>query len=122
MALRITPTLLICVAGAAITGGLLALPPADHPVQAVAPGTVAISNFTFTNAPVAPGAVINVSNADGEPHTVTADGGGAQFDSGVIDAGGAGTFTAPAVPGSYAFICSIHPSMHGVLVVTAPTP
>jgi plastocyanin len=119
MALRITPTLLICVAGAGITGGLLALPPAKHPARAVAPGTVAISNFTFTNGPVAPGAVINVTNADGEPHTVTADD-GAQFDTGVIDAGRSGSFTAPAAPGSYTFICSIHPSMHGVLVVTAP--
>jgi plastocyanin len=46
---------------------------------------------------------------------VTADSGNA-FDS-TQPSGGSSSFTAPTKPGSYPFHCTIHPFMHGTLVV-----
>ena len=76
---------------------------------------VHISGFAYqVAASVSPGATVSVMNMDGEAHTVTADEGA--FD--VQVAGGAtGTFTAPTTPGTYAFHCTYHANMHGVLVV-----
>ena len=126
MALRFTPTLAICVIGAAVTGALLALPPADDdstpaPVATGAPGApapvvIAIADFDF-GAPrtVSAGAVVQVTNADAAAHTVTAEDGA--FDTGSVDGGTAASFTAPGVPGSYEFHCDIHPEMTSSLVV-----
>jgi plastocyanin len=77
--------------------------------------TITIKGFSFT-APdsVSPGATITVDNKDGTAHTVTADAGNA-FDDAASP--GTSTFTAPTKPGSYPFHCSIHPEMHGTLVV-----
>ena len=75
---------------------------------------IMIKDFTFTvPASVSPGATVTVHNMDGLAHTVTADDGG--FDSPAP--AGNSTFTAPTKPGSYPFHCSIHPEMHGTLVV-----
>ena len=41
MALRFTPTVAICAIGAAVAGGLLALPPVDKVAQAPLPAPVA---------------------------------------------------------------------------------
>jgi plastocyanin len=59
-----------------------------------------------------------VVNADQAPHTVTG-GGSSGFDTGTIQGGSSGSFTAPTAPGNYAYICSVHPYMHGTLVVTS---
>ena len=75
---------------------------------------ITIKDFTFTTpASVSPGATVTVHNMDGLAHTVTADGG--DFDSPAP--AGNSTFTAPTKPGSYPFHCTIHPEMHGTLVV-----
>jgi plastocyanin len=76
---------------------------------------VHISGFAYqVAASVSPGATVSVMNMDGEAHTVTADEGA--FD--VVVAGGAtSTFTAPTTPGTYAFHCTYHANMHGVLSV-----
>jgi plastocyanin len=127
MALRITPTLVICAIGAGVTGALLALPPADDdatplpaPVSvaggAPAPVEVRIADFSFGQPrTVAAGAVVQVSNADAEAHTLTAEDG--TFDTGSVDGGTVVSFTAPTVPGTYSFYCDIHPTMTGSLVV-----
>jgi plastocyanin len=75
-----------------------------------------IEKFAYqTPVSVSPGATVTVMNMDGEAHTVTADSGSA-FD--VKAAPGASTtFTAPTKPGTYAFHCKIHSTMHGTLVV-----
>ncbi|MBW5480477.1 cupredoxin domain-containing protein [Streptomyces bambusae] len=80
---------------------------------------IVIDNFTFSPADlkVSPGAKVTVVNQDSAPHTVTATGDKA-FDTGTIAAGATGTFTAPSTPGSYAYLCTIHPSMKGTLTVT----
>ena len=119
MTLRFTPTVAICAIGAVVTAGLLALPPADEdPAPAVAPGTasIAIADFSFGQPRTVPGgSVVQVSNADAEAHTLTAEDG--TFDTGSVDGGTAVSFTAPTAPGTYAFYCDIHPSMTGSLVV-----
>jgi plastocyanin len=75
-----------------------------------------ISKFAYqTPASVSPGATVTVMNMDGEAHTLTADSGSA-FDT-KIDPGKSATFTAPMKPGTYAFHCTYHGNMHGMLVV-----
>jgi plastocyanin len=85
-------------------------PTASTPAPAA---TAEISDFAFATSPVAPGAVVTVTNRDGAGHTFTAD----QFDTGTIDGGSSASFTAPVAPGSYSIVCLIHPSMTGTLVV-----
>ena len=80
-----------------------------------AAATITIKSFSFTTPDsVSPGATIKVDNEDGTEHTVTSDTGNA-FDDAASP--GTSTFTAPTKPGSYPFHCTIHPSMHGTLVV-----
>lgn len=83
-----------------------------------AAATLTIQNFAFHPATlkVAPGAVVTVTNADSTAHTVTATG-SKTFDTGTIAPGKTATFTAPKAPGSYPYICTIHPFMKGTLTV-----
>ncbi len=94
-----------------------AAPTSSSPV----PGAVrlVIENFTFNPADlqVRPGAKVTVINRDSTSHTVTATGDKA-FDTGTIRGGATATFTAPSTPGSYAYLCTIHPNMKGTLTVT----
>lgn len=78
-----------------------------------------IKNFQYSGKlTVKAGEKVSVVNDDSTPHTVTATG-GKLFDSGSIDGGGTGSFTAPSKPGKYPFGCTFHPNMSGMLVVTA---
>lgn len=65
---------------------------------------------------IAAGQTVTWTNHGLTPHTVTAAGG--QFDSGRIDAGGSFSVSF-ATPGTFAYACTIHPSMHGKIVVLA---
>lgn len=77
---------------------------------------IMIKDFDYqVPASVSPGAEVGVMNMDSVNHTVTADEGGA-FDV-QTPAGKTVTFTAPSTPGTYAFHCTYHSNMHGVLVV-----
>ncbi|MFB7171918.1 cupredoxin domain-containing protein [Streptomyces sp. NPDC056254] len=80
---------------------------------------IVIENFTFSPADfqVRPGDKITVVNRDSASHTLTATGDKA-FDTGTIGAGATATFTAPSTPGSYSYLCTIHPNMKGTLTVT----
>jgi len=62
------------------------------------------------------GATVTWSNADDFAHTVTATGAG-PLDSGEIGADGTYRATFDA-PGSYEYLCTIHPSMRGVVQVS----
>ncbi len=78
--------------------------------------TIQIEGFAFSALdPVAPGTEITVANLDGAQHTLTADDG--SFNTGGLDGGATIAITAPDAPGTYAFVCNIHPSMTGSLTV-----
>lgn len=87
------------------------------PAQAQAEAMLNIQGFSFRPArlEVDPGQAVRVTNLDSAPHSATGDG----FDSGVLDNGASATFAAPTTPGEYPFVCKIHPSMRGTLVVRA---
>ena len=123
---KVTPTLVVCVVGAAVTGALLGLPAArsqdsakmptsaSGSVSASAP-SVQIAGFRFDASRAAAGATVSVVNADAVPHTLSA--GNGAFGTGVLDAGATGSFLAPATAGTYEIVCEIHPTMTGFLVV-----
>ena len=83
---------------------------------------ITIKNFAYVppTLTVSAGTTVRVTNADSAPHTVTVAGGaspGASFDTGHIEPGKTAIFTAPTAPGSYAYDCTIHPFMHGTIIV-----
>ena len=93
-----------------------AKPPASSAPAPAASATITISNFTFTGpTPVSPGATVAVTNSDSVEHTVTSDGPN-QFDV-QAPSGQTVMFKAPTTPGTYPFHCTIHPDMHGSLIV-----
>jgi LPXTG-motif cell wall-anchored protein len=77
---------------------------------------VAIANFAFSPASVTikVGDTITWTNNDAIPHTATASDG--SFDTGTLKKGQSGSHTF-ATAGTFAYICSIHPNMHGTVVV-----
>ena len=78
---------------------------------------VTIKDFKFSPASltVKDSARVAVTNEDSTAHTATADD-GHSFDTGTL-ADGASKTISVSKPGSYAYHCSIHPFMHGTLVV-----
>jgi len=80
---------------------------------------VTINNFRFTppQMTVPVGTTIKWTNQDGPTHTVTSDMAGI-FDSGSLAPGKSFSFTFNT-PGTFAYHCSIHPTMMGSVVVTA---
>ncbi|WP_328363667.1 cupredoxin family copper-binding protein [Mycobacterium sp. NBC_00419] len=78
---------------------------------------VAIDNFAFAPAAltVTVGDTVTWTNHDEEPHTVAADDG--SFHSPGMDTNATYSYTFTK-PGSYSYICGIHPFMHGTVVVT----
>ena len=78
---------------------------------------VAIADFKFNPATltVPVGTTVTWTNQDEEPHTLAAKDG--SFHSPGIDTHGTYSFTF-TTPGSYDYICSIHPFMTGTVVVT----
>jgi plastocyanin len=85
----------------------------DQPAAPAASATLTIADFSFSPVAAAPGQTVTVSNSDGVQHTASSP----DFDTGVIGGGGSGSFVAPAAPGTYEFICNIHPTMQGELVI-----
>jgi len=74
-----------------------------------------VEGYSFDPLTVSPGQVVDVTNGDDEPHTLTAEGG--EFDTGSFDMADPGRFSAPERPGTYRFVCRVHPSMQGTLAV-----
>jgi plastocyanin len=85
------------------------------PADSAGGATVTAKDFAFDSVTVAAGSEITFENADSASHTLTADDG--SFDTESVSAGESASLTAPAEPGTYAFHCSIHPSMKGTLTV-----
>lgn len=80
--------------------------------------SVTIKNFEFAprSITVNVGDSIAWTNQDDVAHTATASDG--SFDTGNLSKGQSGSHTFDT-PGTYAYICSIHPSMKGTVVVRA---
>lgn len=99
--------------------GMDSPPPSVTAADSPAPqgGTaVSISDFKFNPATltVPAGTTVTWTNQDEEPHTVAAKDG--SFHSPGLDTRGSYSFKF-ATPGSYDYICSIHPFMTGKVVV-----
>ena len=90
----------------------------DNGAQASAP-EVAIEKFTFMpgELEVAAGTTVTWTNKDDNVHTVK-DEGGAEFqESEELEQGDTFTYTY-ANPGTYPYICGIHPYMKGTVVAS----
>jgi plastocyanin len=128
MTTRLTGSLVVCAAAAIFTAGALlinngssappsiaaAQPPAAKPATA-AGVTLLIKDFAFTPVVAKPGAKIVITNRDGDVHTVSASNG--SFDV-TVKGKAQAALTAPIKPGTYAFVCNIHPTMRGQLTVS----
>jgi len=84
---------------------------------AAAGDAVTIDNFAFVPATltVKAGSTVTWTNRDEEPHTVAASDG--SFHSPGMGTGATFSYTFSA-PGKFDYVCSIHPMMHGTVVVT----
>lgn len=119
--MKITGSLVVCSLAATFTAVTLLVDPDPArkqvaAVPAAAGAQISVQDFAFSPLTVSPGATVTVANFDEFAHTVTATDGA--FDTGDIDGSGAVTFVAPSAAGDYAFICTIHPTMAGLLTVT----
>jgi amicyanin len=89
----------------------------NAPANAVATDAVHIKNFAFSPATVTvkAGSTVVWTNDDGIQHDVTFDGGGIK--SATLNHNDTFSHTFPTA-GTYHYICSIHPFMHGTVIVT----
>jgi plastocyanin len=123
--MKITGSLIVCSAAALFTVGALLVndgpdhgAAAPHAASGATAGTAAqidIQDFAFTTVRVAPGGTVVVANHDGIEHTVS--GANGAFETGAVPGGKAVSFAAPSAPATYQFVCAIHPSMTGQLIV-----
>lgn len=86
--------------------------------QGMSPNEVVIQGFAFNPSPrtVSVGTVVTWVNHDDVSHTTTGGSGQETWDSGALSKDGSFTHTF-SVPGTYQYLCSIHPNMHGTIVV-----
>jgi plastocyanin len=87
------------------------------PPAPVSGNQVTIDGFAFAPATltVAAGNLVTWTNRDEEPHTVAASDG--SFHSPGMGTGATFSHTF-AAPGTFDYVCSIHPMMRGTVVVT----
>lgn len=97
----------VCAAGLLALGGTA--------VRA-APAAVTIKDFMFApvTLTVKAGTLVTWVNRDDEPHTIFSDTG--LFRSGALDTGGDFHFKFEQ-PGTYHYLCTIHPHMVGTIIV-----
>jgi plastocyanin len=96
--------------------GIVPQAPAPAPQPTGDAVGVSIANLAFEPAQITvpTGSAVVWTNEDSVPHTVTAADG--LFDSGIFDPGASFTWTFEQ-PGSYAYLCQLHPQMQGTIVV-----
>ena len=98
----------------AVSSFFAAMPAAAADMQPA--NMVVMKNFDFSpmSLTIKPGSSVTWKNLDGEPHTVTsADG---LFRSGALDQNDSYTFKFDK-PGTYKYLCSIHPRMMAAIIV-----
>jgi plastocyanin len=83
--------------------------------------TIELKTFMFSPSSVTipVGATVVWKNLDAEPHTVASVDG--KFRSGALDENDTFTFAFLA-PGTYRYVCSIHPQMVGTVIVQPAAP
>jgi plastocyanin len=88
--------------------------------EAVRSEKVRISGFAYDPDPVTiqVGGKVTWLNEDAAPHTATAEDG--SFDTGTLDEGKLKSESFKEA-GSFAYICTIHPGMNGVVEVVEPS-
>ena len=102
------------------SGGTVAAPEGDDAGDGGDDGgdglSVTMANFAFnpSELTVASGDTVTVTNEDSSGHTFTSDEGGFDLSLGGSESG---EVTIDAEPGTYDFLCTIHPSMTGTLTV-----
>lgn len=108
--MRLKTTLLSSLLLASLAVGVAAA------ADAVPAPRVVIKDFMFapTTLTVKTGAVVTWLNKDEEPHTIYSDAG--LFRSGAVDTDGSFEFRFDK-PGTYHYLCTIHPRMVGTIVV-----
>ena len=104
----------------AVCGAVLLAAASGAVAQQVATGAaeIDIKNFAFVPATltVAPGTAVTWVNQDEEPHNIVDLAKPHVFRSQGIDGGEKYTFVFDK-PGTYEYVCSVHPHMHGTIVV-----
>ncbi|MFL6600387.1 MAG: cupredoxin family copper-binding protein [Steroidobacteraceae bacterium] len=82
--------------------------------QTADPAHIVVKNFMFEpmSLTVKAGSTVIWTNMDEEPHTVVSG----QFRSGALDTKDNFSFKFDK-PGTYSFVCSIHPQMVGTIIV-----
>ena len=107
----------VFAAGAIVLSVLWSQGSADTEAISGAPGSVAISGFTFVDAKitVAVGSEITWTNATGPTHSVVATNG--SFSSNRLGTGESFSHTFDTA-GTFNYVCGIHASMTGVVTVT----
>ena len=100
------------------TSGMSMPSSAAAPGPAVSANAVAIQGFAFSPASITVkvGTTVTWTNHDTDAHTVTANPG--PFKSKTLDTGDTFSYTFTA-PGSFEYLCTIHPFMTAKVVVTA---
>jgi plastocyanin len=98
----------------------VALSPGHQIAHAASGTTVTIADFSFTPATITihVGDTVTWTNHGPSAHTATADNG--SFNTGVLQKGHSASHTFTTA-GTVTYICSIHPFMHGTVVVLANT-
>ncbi|NUR57845.1 MAG: cupredoxin family copper-binding protein [Catenulispora sp.] len=102
--------------GMTMTGG------ASNTASAAAPvggNAVAIQGFAFApaNLSVKVGTTVTWTNKDSDAHTVTSQGSGGPLQSKALATGESFSYTFTA-PGTYSYLCTIHPFMTATVTVT----
>jgi plastocyanin len=108
----------VALAAIASTLALLGLAAAS---TAATEATVSIVYRAYqpSDLTVVAGQTVIWTNSGLGPHTVTSD--AALFDSGRLEAGATFSYTF-STPGTYLYSCTVHPTMHGKVVVLAELP
>lgn len=91
-----------------------------HVALAAGDPGVGIADFHFTpgTTTIHVGDTITWTNSGPSPHSATAD--NHSFDTGVLKKGQSGSHTFTQA-GTFSYFCSVHPFMHGTIVVQAST-
>lgn len=95
--------------------------PAEDAATEVTEDRVEVEIIDFAFAPqqleIPVGTTVVFTNSDSAPHTTTETSDTPLFDSGNLATGESFEFTFDS-PGTYEYICLIHPTMQGTIVVT----